>query len=106
MDLSTVLKLIQAPRAARAANSSRNRTPIRPAGDRQADFLVRDMATYDGLICVKVYASMIPVGTGSTRLSFLEARTGALMEDVLSPFGLPDQIRPHLPHCRQVGIMG
>lgn len=39
---------------------------------------------------------LIAAGTGSTSLNFLDATTGDLIEDVLSPYGLPDRIRSHL----------
>ncbi len=39
---------------------------------------------------------LVAIGTGSTNLRFLNARTGILIEDVLSRYGLPDRIRTHL----------
>jgi hypothetical protein len=41
---------------------------------------------------------VVAVGTGSTSLNFLEAETGRLIDDVVSPYGLPDQIQAHVPH--------
>lgn len=39
---------------------------------------------------------IVAVGTGSTSLNFLDAQTGNLIEDVLSPYGLPDRIQAHV----------
>jgi hypothetical protein len=39
---------------------------------------------------------LVAVGTGSTSLNFLEAESGVLLEDVISPYGLPDRIRAHV----------
>ena len=39
---------------------------------------------------------LVTAGTGSTNLVFLDAKTGAMMEDVVSRYGLPDRIRAHL----------
>lgn len=38
---------------------------------------------------------VIVAGTGSTNLNFLDAKTGELLHDVISPYGLPDRIRTH-----------
>ncbi len=38
---------------------------------------------------------LIVAGTGSTSLNFLDAKTGELLHDVISPYGLPDRIRTH-----------
>jgi len=38
---------------------------------------------------------VIAAGTGSTNLCFFDATTGELLDDVVSPYGLPDLIRPH-----------
>ena len=38
----------------------------------------------------------VAVGTGSTSLNFLEGQTGVLLDDVLSPYGLPDRIWAHV----------
>ena len=35
---------------------------------------------------------VIVAGTGSTNLNFLDAKTGELLHDVISPYGLPDRI--------------
>ena len=40
---------------------------------------------------------IVAAGTGSTNLNFLDARSGALLADVVSPYGLPDRIRAHVP---------
>jgi len=40
-------------------------------------------------------ADVVAAGTGSTNLCFLDAQTGELLGDVISPYGLPDLIRPH-----------
>lgn len=37
----------------------------------------------------------VVAGTGSTNLNFLDAKTGELLADVVSPYGLPDRIRSH-----------
>jgi len=39
---------------------------------------------------------LLAVGTGSTSLNFLDASTGELLEDVVSPYGLPDRIWAHV----------
>jgi hypothetical protein len=39
---------------------------------------------------------IVAIGTGSTSLNFLNAKTGVLLDDVLSPYGLPDRIRAHI----------
>jgi hypothetical protein len=39
---------------------------------------------------------LLAVGTGSTSLNFLEASTGQLLKDVVSPYGLPDRIQAYL----------
>ena len=39
---------------------------------------------------------IVAVGTGSTSLNFLDAHTGVLIDDVVSPYGLPDRIRAHV----------
>jgi hypothetical protein len=39
---------------------------------------------------------LIAVGTGSTNLCFLNAWNGALVEDVVSPYGYPDRIQAHV----------
>jgi len=38
---------------------------------------------------------LIALGTGSTSLNFLDARTGSPIGDVVSRYGLPDRIRTH-----------
>lgn len=42
------------------------------------------------------HRGLVAVGTGSTSLNFLDAQTGDLFADVLSPYGLPDRIRAHV----------
>jgi hypothetical protein len=37
----------------------------------------------------------VAVGTGSTSLNFLDAQTGQLIADILSPYGLPDRLRSY-----------
>jgi hypothetical protein len=38
---------------------------------------------------------VVAAGTGSTSLNFLDGDTGALLADVVSPYGLPDRIQSH-----------
>jgi hypothetical protein len=40
---------------------------------------------------------LVAAGTGSTSLNFLDASTGELIQDQLSPYGLADRIRTHQP---------
>ncbi|MBT7595686.1 MAG: PQQ-binding-like beta-propeller repeat protein [Gemmatimonadetes bacterium] len=39
---------------------------------------------------------VVAAGTGSTSLNFLDGDTGALLADVVSPYGLPDRIQSHV----------
>lgn len=39
---------------------------------------------------------IVAVGTGGTSLNFLDAKTGSLIDDMVSPYGLPDRIQSHI----------
>lgn len=46
---------------------------------------------------------IVAVGTGGTSLNFLNATTGTLIDDVVSPYGWPDQIQAHIAtHTNQL----
>ncbi|MBT3603000.1 MAG: PQQ-binding-like beta-propeller repeat protein [Candidatus Latescibacteria bacterium] len=49
---------------------------------------------------------IVAIGTGGTSLNFLNAKTGILIDDVVSPYGWPDQIQAHTSaHTNQLQFL-